>query len=78
MSYLLNTSCNGCPKRGFCIDEIEIKRAICDIHSHSWLMDGKVGQRGHMGSGSITLNCSNKAYWEQEAAKAAAGETAKP
>ncbi len=53
MSYSLIHKCLSCNKKDKCTDRHFIEGAISGIHQ-VWPMD-----KGHFGSGSIDLNCSN-------------------
>ena len=53
MSYMLNSPCYYCTKKGTCKDVEKIQKAICEIHQTSY-------NDGHQGSGTITLQCINQ------------------
>lgn len=52
MSYSLNSNCQACTKREHCTDRHVIEGAICGIHYMPFGI-------GHLGAGSIDINCSN-------------------
>lgn len=52
MSYSLNKKCKECTKKDKCSDSSVLEGAIYSIH-----MIGN--DRGHLGGGSIDLNCQN-------------------
>lgn len=66
MSYSLLSKCHLCKKEKVCVDYYFIDGARCGIH--------QAGQeRGHLGSGVITIECQNfkiKDTPEQGASKA--------
>ncbi len=53
MSYSFLNECGICIKKDKCVDREFIYGAICGIHSTG-------SERGHLGGGNITINCSNK------------------
>lgn len=53
MSYSLNTKCGTCEKKDQCTDRHFIQATISGIHQ-VW-----PSAKGHLGSGSIDLNCQN-------------------
>ena len=53
MSYSLNAPCPGCVKKDKCTDKHFIEGAISGIHSVY------PASKGHLGSGSIDLNCTS-------------------
>ena len=53
MSYSLNTKCGSCASKDKCNDRHFIEGAISGIHS-VW-----PAEKGHLGSGTIDLNCQN-------------------
>ena len=53
MSYGLNSKCGMCLKQNKCTDKHFIEGAISGIHS-VWPTE-----KGHLGSGTIDLNCHN-------------------
>ncbi len=53
MSYALNTPCYGCKKADKCVDASVLYGAQTAIHNIG-------SHRGHLGCGSIDLNCTNK------------------
>jgi len=53
MSYSLNSKCGNCNKKDKCTDLHFIQGAIIGIHSVY------PQEKGHLGSGSINLNCTN-------------------
>ncbi len=53
MSYSLITKCETCIKKDKCNDRHFINGAISGIHS-VW-----PAEKGHLGSGSVDLNCQN-------------------
>jgi hypothetical protein len=53
MSYSLNNKCGVCLKRADCLDGDIIQGAISTIYS-IW-----PSGRGHLGSGTVTLDCQN-------------------
>ena len=59
MSYSLNAKCSDCTKKDKCTDRHFIEGAINGIHC-VW-----PSEKGHLGSGSIDLNCSK--YEKKEA-----------
>ena len=52
MSYSLNTKCIECKKSDKCVDPQVLSGAIMAIHSIG-------SERGHLGGGSVDLNCQN-------------------
>jgi hypothetical protein len=53
MSYSLITKCFGCVKKDRCSDRHFLEGAISGIHQvHP-------PEKGHLGSGSVELNCQN-------------------
>lgn len=52
MSYSFNTRCHDCEKRKDCSDHDHLRGAIDGLH-----MAG--ASRGHVGWGSVDLNCGN-------------------
>ena len=52
MSYSFYTKCNGCVKKDKCVDRFMIQEAINCIHILGT-------DKGHLGGGSIELNCQN-------------------
>ena len=59
MSYSLDEPCLPCLKRGKCVDRNVIAGAISGIHQ----MPHGVG---HLGSGTVTISCSNLEVAEEE------------
>jgi hypothetical protein len=53
MPYSLNSKCAICARKGKCTDKHFIEGAISGIHS-VW-----PSEKGHLGSGSIILDCQN-------------------
>lgn len=53
MSYSLNTKCGDCEKRNKCTDKHFLEGAISGIHQVY------PSEKGHLGSGSVDLNCNN-------------------
>ncbi len=52
MSYSLRIKCGDCTKKDKCVDRNIISGAISGIH--------EIGsEKGHLGGGSIEINCSN-------------------
>lgn len=52
MSYSLSAPCWNCTKKEKCTDHVKIQSAINDIHQDCISSEG-----GHMGSGTIALQC---------------------
>ena len=52
MSYSLNVPCGPCVKQGQCTDRASIAGAISGIHQMPF-------GAGHLGSGTVTINCNN-------------------
>jgi len=61
MSYSLATKCNTCEKKDKCTDRHFIEGAISGIHQVY------PPEKGHLGSGTIELNCNN--YAEKQTKK---------
>lgn len=53
MSYSQVTPCWNCNKKEKCTDHVKINDAVQSIHSENLSTES-----GHMGSGSIVLNCT--------------------
>ena len=54
MSYSQVTPCFNCDKKEKCTDHIKLNNVVQEIHK-----DGYSTESGHMGSGSIILQCFN-------------------
>ena len=53
MSYSLNDKCGTCTKKNRCTDKHFLYGAICGIHNVF------PSEKGHLGSGTVTLDCQN-------------------
>lgn len=52
MSYSVNSACWNCKNQDKCTDHVKIGAAVQDIHK-----DCLSTESGHMGSGSIIIQC---------------------
>jgi hypothetical protein len=59
MSYSLNTKCFTCKKNDKCVDPVVLQNSINTLHALS-------SDKGHLGGGSIDLNCSNSEQKEEK------------
>lgn len=66
MSYSLNMKCFQCKKSWKCVDPQVLGGAIFTIHSIGF-------EKGHLGGGSIDLNCQNFEPKEPEVPKLTGG-----
>lgn len=48
MSYILETDCNNCTKKDTCTDEANTQAGISKMYDD---------QKGHLGSGTVKLDC---------------------
>ena len=53
MSYSVSSNCWNCLKKEKCTDHIKVQKAVNDIH-----VDCFSSESGHMGSGTIIIQCS--------------------
>lgn len=69
MSYAVNKKCGSCAKTG-CADGVILSKAVETIHSlpTSWSpTPNENSSVGHLGGGSIDLNCGNYKSKDQPA-----------
>jgi hypothetical protein len=61
MSYLLSSKCKDCLKQDKCVDRHFVQGAIAGIHEvNSWsISENRCVNKGHLGCGTIELQCSN-------------------
>jgi hypothetical protein len=60
MSWGIGNQCGACKKSDECLDPVIIQNGVNLIHTlWKWDGNGNCNKRGHLGSGTIQMNCNN-------------------